>query len=140
MNTIYLQGKNIADGSMSAAGTCGVGGRRARLLDTLDRERGNCLMLYFDRLNVLNMMPEADQSVTLILLKRWFEGADEGDVMCAAYDHPRSQQIATALRLLIDDQKRHAEHYYCYCLSQRKRRLRAEAKKARMLTGESVAR
>jgi len=104
-------------------------GNYKRKLDTLDPERGDCLMLYVDNLEVVMAMNEHDSIAILRGLINWFLGATEESVLKEVVETAHDKRLAkTMLGNMIGRQKGFVENYLEDCRRKQNNALRAKSK------------
>ena len=91
-------------------------------LETVDRERGDCLMLYADTVELISALDEKDRDNVIQAMFSWFLGAEEQSVIDGLVR--TASKIATQiLKSVIEKQKRNAEKFIEKCQKQQQRRL-----------------
>lgn len=91
-------------------------------LETVDRERGDCLMLYADTVELINALDEKDRDNVIQAMFSWFLGAEEQSVIDGLVR--TASKIATQiLKSVVAKQKRNAGKFIEKCLKQQQRRL-----------------
>ena len=91
-------------------------------LETVDQERGDCLMLYADTVELISALDEKDRDNVIQAMFSWFLGAEEQSVIDGLVR--TASKIATQiLKSVIEKQKRNAGKFIEKCLKQRQRRL-----------------
>lgn len=92
-------------------------------VDTLDRDRGDCLMLYNDLVDLLEVLEDDDWTAALKAIFAWFLGADENAMWKGPLTEGASKTAQKIAKLVIERQKRSAGRYIERCEKQRQRRL-----------------
>ena len=91
-------------------------------LETVDPERGDCLMLYADTVELISALDEKDRDNVIQAMFSWFLGAEEQSVIDGLVR--TASKIATQiLKSVIEKQKRNAEKFIEKCRKQQQRRL-----------------
>lgn len=91
-------------------------------LETVDPERGDCLMLYADTVELISALDEKDRDNVIRAMFSWFLGAEEQSVIDGLVE--TSSKIAIQiLKSVIEKQKRNAGKFIEKCLKQQQRRL-----------------
>ena len=91
-------------------------------LETVDPERGDCLMLYADTVELISALDEKDRDNVIQAMFSWFLGAEEQSVIDGLVR--TASKIATQiLKSVIEKQKRNAGKFIEKCLKQQQRRL-----------------
>ena len=91
-------------------------------LETVDPERGDCLMLYADTVELIGALDEKDRDNVIQAMFSWFLGAEEQSVIDGLVR--TASKIATQiLKSVIEKQKRNAGKFIEKCLKQQQRRL-----------------
>lgn len=91
-------------------------------LETVDPERGDCLMLYADTVELIGALDEKDRDNVIQAMFSWFLGAEEQSVIDGIVR--TASKIATQiLKSVIEKQKRNAGKFIEKCLKQQQRRL-----------------
>ena len=90
--------------------------------ETVDPERGDCLMLYADTVELISALDEKDRDNVIQAMFSWFLGAEEQSVIDGLVR--TASKIATQiLKSVIEKQKRNAGKFIEKCLKQQQRRL-----------------
>ena len=91
-------------------------------LETVDPERGDCLMLYADTVELISALDEKDRDNVIQAMFSWFLGAEEQSVIDGLVR--TASKIATQiLKSVIEKQKRNAGKFIEKCRKQQQRRL-----------------
>ena len=91
-------------------------------LETVDPERGDCLMLYAETVELISALDEKDRDNVIQAMFSWFLGAEEQSVIDGLVR--TASKIATQiLKSVIEKQKRNAEKFIEKCRKQQQRRL-----------------
>ena len=83
-------------------------------LETVDPERGDCLMLYADTVELISALDEKDRDNVIQAMFSWFLGAEEQSVIDGLVR--TASKIATQiLKSVIEKQKRNAGKFIEKC-------------------------
>lgn len=89
---------------------------------TIDPERGNCLLLYTDKVRPLTRLPDNEFLVTMRALCRWFIGKISFDeALLEISDKCKNGLLCDLVESIMSAQQRHVQKYIANC-EKRKRR------------------
>lgn len=115
-------------------------------LSTMAPDRGNCLMLFKEKLASLRLIGKENRNLVLMSLCEWFldtnrkkEDAMEDCKKKATGDEEAKENAVFMLKQFIEEQQRHGMKYYNKCVTAQRNVLAKEAKRRQCERGADAA-
>lgn len=96
-------------------------GKYERIIDSIDHERGNCLMLYKDNVGLLRPLGEETELKAIRALLEWFMGKDKEEALSGLGKSQDGRIAASIVSMLIEKQMRTAKKYVDSCIKKQRR-------------------